>query len=123
MEDIKASVAITIKMDINNTIDTIKKIRILTYKILINTELINIHKTRYQFEINLFATAYLTQLAITLMRNSHSARVINGSSIAGKMYTPLGTCYHASKHALEAWSDCLRLELKSSGIDVSINKN
>ena len=40
--------------------------------------------------------------------------------MGGKIYTPLGAWYHASKHALEAWSDCLRLELKQFNIDVVI---
>jgi short-subunit dehydrogenase len=40
--------------------------------------------------------------------------------MGGKIYTPLGAWYHATKHALEGWSDCLRLELKQFGIDVVI---
>jgi short-subunit dehydrogenase len=40
--------------------------------------------------------------------------------MGGKMYTPLGAWYHATKHALEGWSDCLRLELMQFGIDVVI---
>jgi short-subunit dehydrogenase len=40
--------------------------------------------------------------------------------MGGKMYTPLGAWYHASKHALEGWSDCLRLELKQFGIHVVV---
>ncbi|MBA4749789.1 MAG: SDR family NAD(P)-dependent oxidoreductase [Alphaproteobacteria bacterium] len=38
--------------------------------------------------------------------------------MSGKLYSPLAGCYHASKHALEAWSDCLRLELHPFGIQV-----
>jgi short-subunit dehydrogenase len=40
--------------------------------------------------------------------------------MGGKMYTPLGSFYHATKHALEGWSDCLRLELKPFNIDVVV---
>ncbi len=40
--------------------------------------------------------------------------------MGGKMYTPLGAWYHATKHALEGWSDCLRLELKQFNINVVI---
>ena len=40
--------------------------------------------------------------------------------MGGKMYTPLGAWYHATKHALEGWSDCLRLELKQFNIDVVV---
>lgn len=52
------------------------------------------------------------------MRNQKSGRIINISSVGGKVYTPLGAWYHSTKHALEGWSDCLRLELKQFGIDV-----
>jgi short-subunit dehydrogenase len=54
------------------------------------------------------------------MRSQQSGKIINISSIGGKIYTPLGAWYHATKHALEGWSDCLRLELKPFGIDVVI---
>ncbi len=42
------------------------------------------------------------------------------SSMGGRIYTPLGAWYHATKHALEGWSDCLRLELKQFDINVVI---
>ncbi len=54
------------------------------------------------------------------MRQQGSGTIINTSSIGGKIYTPLGAWYHATKHALEGWSDCLRLELKPLGINVVI---
>lgn len=75
---------------------------------------------RRQFEVNLFGLGRLTQLVIPHMRQAGKGRIINISSMGGKMYTPLGAWYHASKHALEGWSDCLRLELKPFGIDVVI---
>ncbi|MEM7445457.1 MAG: oxidoreductase [Pseudomonadota bacterium] len=75
---------------------------------------------RYQFEVNLFGLARLTQLLLPGMRERGFGRVINISSMGGKIYTPLGAWYHATKHALEGWSDCLRLELKGTGVDVVI---
>jgi len=54
------------------------------------------------------------------MREQRSGKIVNISSMGGKIYTPLGSWYHASKHALEGWSDCLRLELAPFGIDVII---
>ena len=75
---------------------------------------------RYQFEVNLFGLARLTQLLLPAMRERRSGRIINISSMGGRVYTPLGSWYHASKHALEGWSDCLRLELGPFGIDVVI---
>lgn len=79
-----------------------------------------INDARYQFEVNLFGLARLTQLLLPKMREKGAGKIINMSSMGGKMYTPLGAWYHASKHALEGWSDCLRLELAQFGIDVVI---
>jgi short-subunit dehydrogenase len=75
---------------------------------------------RCQFEVNLFGMARLTQLVLPGMRARGSGRIVNLSSMGGKVYTPLGAWYHASKHAVEGWSDCLRLELKPFGIDVVV---
>ncbi len=75
---------------------------------------------RYQFEVNLFGLARLTQLALPYMRKQGAGKIVNISSMGGKIYTPLGSWYHATKHALEGWSDCLRLELAPFGIDVII---
>ncbi|MEM7589566.1 MAG: oxidoreductase [Myxococcota bacterium] len=75
---------------------------------------------RYQFEVNLFGLARLTQLVLPSMRAKKTGKIINISSIGGKIYTPLGSWYYATKHALEGWSDCLRLEVQPFGIDVVI---
>lgn len=80
----------------------------------------SIDDARYQFEVNIFGLASVTQKVIPHMREQHSGTIINISSMGGKMYTPLGAWYHATKHALEGWSDCLRLELKQFGIDVVV---
>ncbi len=81
-------------------------------------EEIPIEKARYQFEVNLFGLARLTQQVLPHMRAQGDGLILNTSSMGGRMYTPLGAWYHASKHALEGWSDCLRLELKEFGIRV-----
>ena len=75
---------------------------------------------RYQFEVNLFGLARLTQLVLPRMREKGAGKIVNISSIGGKVYSPLGAWYYATKHALEGWSDCLRWELKRFGIDVII---
>lgn len=75
---------------------------------------------RYQFEVNLFGMARLTQLLLPSMREKRAGKIINISSMGGKIYTPLGSWYHATKHAVEGWSDCLRLELSPFHIDVVI---
>lgn len=79
-----------------------------------------IDSAKHQFEVNLFGLARLTQLVLPYMRKQKSGTIINTSSMGGKVYTPLGAWYHATKHALEGWSDCLRLELKQFGIHVVI---
>ncbi len=83
-------------------------------------EEISIDEARYQFEVNLFGAARLTQLLLPAMRSRHSGRIINVTSMGGKMYSVLGAWYHATKHALEGWSDCLRLEVGGFGIKVVI---
>lgn len=73
---------------------------------------------RYQFEVNLFGVAHLTQLVMPHMRAQGSGRIVNISSVGGKVYSPFGSWYHATKHALEGWSDCLRLEAAPFNIQV-----
>jgi short-subunit dehydrogenase len=75
---------------------------------------------RKQFDVNVFGLARLTQLVLPHMRSNKSGTIINISSMGGKIYTPLGAWYHATKHALEGWSDCLRLETRPFGINVVI---
>ncbi len=70
--------------------------------------------------VNLFGLARLTQLVLPGMRQRGAGKIVNISSMGGKVYTPLGAWYHATKHALEGWSDCLRLELAPLGIDVIV---
>ncbi|WP_310685349.1 oxidoreductase [Aliifodinibius sp. S!AR15-10] len=81
---------------------------------------ISIEDAKRQFEVNLFGLARITKEVLPHMRERNSGTIINISSMGGKIYTPLGAWYHASKHALEGWSDCLRLELKQFNIDVVI---
>jgi NAD(P)-dependent dehydrogenase (short-subunit alcohol dehydrogenase family) len=77
-------------------------------------------EARYQFEVNVFGLARLTQLVLPHMRRQGSGRIINISSIGGKIYEPLGDWYHATKFAVEGLSDSLRVELRPFGVDVVI---
>jgi NAD(P)-dependent dehydrogenase (short-subunit alcohol dehydrogenase family) len=77
-------------------------------------------EARNQFEVNVFGAARLTQLVLPQMREQRSGTIVNITSMGGKIYTPLGAWYHATKHALEALSDCLRMELKPFGINVVV---
>ncbi|MFC8038467.1 oxidoreductase [Paenarthrobacter sp. NPDC057355] len=75
---------------------------------------------RRQFEVNVMGLARMTQLVIPGMRSARTGRIINVTSIGGKIYEPLGAWYHGTKFAVEGISDSLRLELKPHGIDVVI---
>ena len=77
-------------------------------------------EARSQFEVNVFGAARLTQLVLPTMREQRSGTIVNITSMGGKIYTPLGGWYHATKFALEALSDCLRLEVKPYGINVVV---
>ena len=77
-------------------------------------------EARYQFEVNIFGMARLTQLVLPYMRRQRAGRIINISSIGGKIGEPHGAWYHATKYAVEGLSDSLRMELKEFGIDVVI---
>jgi short-subunit dehydrogenase len=77
-------------------------------------------EARYQFEINIFGMARLTQLILPYMRPRRTGKIINISSIGGKIGEPHGAWYHATKYAVEGLSDSLRMELKEFGIDVVI---
>jgi NAD(P)-dependent dehydrogenase (short-subunit alcohol dehydrogenase family) len=85
-----------------------------------SVEEVRMGEARRQFEVNLFGIARLTQLVLPAMRTAGSGTIVNVSSIGGRVYTPMGAWYHASKHALEGWSDCLRLEVAPFGIRVVI---
>ena len=73
-----------------------------------------------QFATNLFGTHQLTMLLLPALRASGDARIVNTSSVMGLISTPGRGAYAASKYALEAWSDALRMELHGSGIRVSL---
>lgn len=73
-----------------------------------------------QFDVNVFGLMNITQLVLPTMRAQHAGKILNVSSVGGQIYAPLGGWYYASKHALEALSDTLRLEVKPFGIDVII---
>ncbi|MGW5238247.1 oxidoreductase [Monashia sp. NPDC004114] len=83
-------------------------------------ETVPIDEARRQFEVNVFGLARLTQLVTPHMRTQRSGTIVNISSIGGKFYEPLGAWYHATKFAVEGFSDSLRLELAPFGIDVVI---
>lgn len=81
-------------------------------------ETVPMEDARRQLEVNVFGLARLTQLVLPHMRKQGSGRIINTSSIAGKMVFYMGGWYNVTKYSVEAFSDALRMEMKPFGIDV-----
>lgn len=77
-------------------------------------------EVRRQFETNVFGLVRLTQLVLPGMRRQRWGRVVNLSSMGGKLTLPGGGFYHATKHAVEALSDALRFEVRGFGVDVVV---
>ena len=75
---------------------------------------------RRQFEVNVFGLARLCQLVLPMMRAQKSGKIVNVTSIGGKIWEPLGAWYHATKFAVEGLSDCLRVEAAPFGVDVIV---
>jgi NAD(P)-dependent dehydrogenase (short-subunit alcohol dehydrogenase family) len=82
-------------------------------------ELLPLADLRKQFEVNFFGALAAIQTFLPLLRDS-GGRIVNVSSISGKLATPFVGAYSASKFALEAASDALRLELRPFGVSVSV---
>lgn len=134
MKDLEALGAIAVKMDVTEESEMVNCVKMIQDQhggvdILVNNagyaiygamEDTSMEDARRQFEVNIFGLARMTQLVLPYMREKGSGTIINISSMGGKIYTPMGSWYHATKHALEGWSDCLRLELAPFGIDVVI---
>lgn len=83
-------------------------------------EEVPMEKVQQQFEVNVYGVARLTKKVLPYMRERKNGLIINTSSMGGKIYTPLGAWYHATKHAIEGYSDCLRMEVKEFGINVVV---
>lgn len=81
---------------------------------------VGLDDARKQMEVNLFGLSRLTQLVLPHMRARKSGTIFNISSVGGKLATPLGGWYHASKFAVEGYSDALRMEVRPFGIDVVV---
>lgn len=83
-------------------------------------EEVPIDAVRRQFETNVFGLLRLTQLVLPGMRARGSGRVVNVSSMGGRITLPGGGVYHASKYAVEALTDALRFETRGFGIGVTL---
>jgi NAD(P)-dependent dehydrogenase (short-subunit alcohol dehydrogenase family) len=81
-------------------------------------EEVPMEKVRRQFETNVFGLVRMCQLVLPGMRRQGFGRIVNLSSMGGKLTFPGGGFYHATKHAVEAISDALRFEVRGFGVEV-----
>jgi NAD(P)-dependent dehydrogenase (short-subunit alcohol dehydrogenase family) len=81
-------------------------------------ETVSMDQVRRQFETNVFGLTRMTQLALPGMRRQRWGRIVNISSMGGRLTFPGGGFYHATKHAVEALSDALRFEVAGFGVGV-----
>lgn len=125
---------IPVVLDITNSQNVLSSIQKLSQEIesldlLVNNagfgiynsiEETNLDDARQMFETNLFGLANITNLCLPLLKKSSNPYIINISSVSGKFSNPFGGWYSATKHALEAYSDALRIELLRFKIKVVI---
>jgi NAD(P)-dependent dehydrogenase (short-subunit alcohol dehydrogenase family) len=83
-------------------------------------ETVALEDVRRQFETNVFGLLRLSQLVLPGMRRQGHGRIVNLSSMGGKLTFPGGGIYHATKHAVEALSDAMRFEVRGFGIEVVV---
>jgi NADP-dependent 3-hydroxy acid dehydrogenase YdfG len=81
-------------------------------------ESVEMDSIRRQFETNVFGLIRMCQLVLPGMREAGAGRIVNISSMGGRLTFPGGGIYHATKHAVEAISDALRFEVHAFGVDV-----
>lgn len=134
MRDIEDAGGFSIKMDVTDDASMVVAVDHIMQEqgridVLINNagyglmgalEDVPMEEGRRQMEVNLIGVARLTQLCLPQMRERKSGKIVNISSIGGKFASPLGGWYHASKFALEGYSDALRMEVSPFGIDVIV---
>lgn len=134
MDDLKQLECIPVKMDVTKDEDLIAVVNQIErdnggVDILVNNAGLSLYgsveeapldKARYQFDVNFFGQARLTQLVLPHMRKQRWGKIVNVSSGEGKVHAPLAAWYVSSKFALEGFSDCLRAETAQFDIDVII---
>lgn len=132
LDDLRALGCRTLALDVTD--ENVRRIAVETIErefgavgILVNNagygqygplEEISLGALRLQFETNVFGALRLSQLVLPAMRRAGRGRIVNVSSVAGRVSSIGGGAYHASKFAVEALTDALRPEVEPFGIDV-----
>jgi NAD(P)-dependent dehydrogenase (short-subunit alcohol dehydrogenase family) len=134
IEDLKASGCRTLALDVTDEASMSAAVRAVedaegAVGALVNNagysqsgavESVPLDSVRAQFETNVFGLVRMCQLVLPGMRRAGRGRVVNVSSMGGKLVFPGGGIYHATKHAVEALSDAMRYEVKGFGIQVVV---
>jgi NAD(P)-dependent dehydrogenase (short-subunit alcohol dehydrogenase family) len=134
IEDLKAAGARTLALDVNSeesmqaAVAAVEEAEGAVGALVNNAgysqsgavEGIPLDSLRSQFETNVFGLVRMCQLVLPAMRRQGYGRIVNVSSMGGKLTFPGGGAYHATKHAVEALSDALRFEVAGFGVAVSI---
>lgn len=81
---------------------------------------VSVEQVSAQFDTNVLGVVRTIQAVLPSMREAGRGRIVNMSSMGGRLTFPYGGYYHASKHAVEALSDALRVEVAPFGVQVSI---
>lgn len=117
----------TLKLDVTSS-DDIAQVPALDVDVLINNaglgimapmESVPMDKVRASFDVNVFGMVEITQAVLPGMKERGWGRIINVSSVAGKLASALGSPYCMTKHAVEAFTSSLRAEMEPFGIDVT----
>jgi NAD(P)-dependent dehydrogenase (short-subunit alcohol dehydrogenase family) len=90
------------------------------YALVGSFEDLSMDEIKSQFETNLFGAIRVIQAALPTMRNQRSGRIVNVSSMGGRMAIPLDSAYHGTKFALEGVSESLQYEVEQFGIKIII---
>lgn len=134
IEDLKAAGCRTLALDVNDEASMTAAVEEVeaaggTIGALVNNagysqsgaiETIPLESVRRQFETNVFGLIRMCQLVLPGMRRAGAGRIVNISSMGGKLTFPGGGVYHATKHSVEALSDALRFEVAGFGVDVVV---
>ncbi|MFC7678873.1 oxidoreductase [Paenibacillus sp. GCM10028914] len=134
MKDLADQGIHTISLDVTNDESMVNCVNVILEKegridVLVNNagygsygavEDVPMEEARRQIDVNLFGLARMTQLVLPSMRKNRFGKIVNVSSMGGKVWTSFGGWYHATKFAVEGFSDCLRMEVEPFGIDVIV---
>jgi short-subunit dehydrogenase len=117
-ESIEGAVAEIDRMTAGHGVDVL--VNNAGYGLFGPTEMLDDADVRAQFETNVFGLLALTRAIVPAMRARGRGRIVNVSSVGGRITFPMAGVYNATKYALESLSDALRMELAGFGIHVSV---